>query len=98
MILWIWLLLALIFIYFAFAYWRYSSSPLRTFISRRRVDQDSEIEISDLEEIERELKEFKGYLKSMNQSIQLRFRVGAIAFLIAAGSAILGIIYYTNFG
>ncbi|MEE9508770.1 MAG: hypothetical protein V3V44_05710 [Anaerolineales bacterium] len=98
MILWIWLLLALIFIYFAFAYWRYSSSPLRTFISRRRVDQDSEIEISDLEEIERELKEFKGYLKSMNRSIQLRFRVGAIAFLIAAGSAILGIIYYTNFG
>ena len=98
MILWIWLLLALIFIYFAFAYWRYSSSPLRTFISRRRVDQDSEIEISDLEEIERELEEFKGYLKSMNRSIQLRFRVGAIAFLIAAGSAILGIIYYTNFG
>jgi hypothetical protein len=98
MILWIWLLLALIFIYFAFAYWRYSSSPLRTFISRRRVDQDSEIEISDLEEIERELKEFKGYLESMNRSIQLRFRVGAIAFLIAAGSAILGIIYYTNFG
>lgn len=98
MILWIWLLLALIFIYFAFAYWRYSSSPLRTFISRRRVDQDSEIEISDLEEIERELTEFKGYLKSMNRSIQLRFRVGAIAFLIAAGSAILGIIYYTNFG
>ncbi len=98
MILWIWLLLALIFIYFAFAYWRYSSAPLRTFISRRRVDQDSEIEISDLDEIERELKEFKGYLRSMNRSIQLRFRVGAIAFLIAAGSAILAIIYYTNFG
>jgi hypothetical protein len=96
MVLWIWLLLALIFTYFAYAYWRYSSAPLRTFVSRRRLDQDSEIEISDVDEIERELEEFKGYLESMNRSIQSRFRVGAIGFLIAAGSAILGIIVYTR--
>lgn len=94
MILWIWLLLALIFVYFAFAYWRYSSSPLRTFVSRRRGEENSEIEISDVDEIERELEEFKGYLESMNRSIQLRFRVGSIGFLIAAGSAILGIMVY----
>ena len=94
MVLWIWLLMALIFVYYAFAYWRYSSSPLRTFVSRRRVDEDSEIEISDVDEIERELEEFKGYLESMNRSIQLRFRVGSVGFLIAAGSAILGIIVY----
>lgn len=94
MVLWIWLLLALIFLYFAFVYWRYSSAPLRTFVSRRRLEIDSEIEISDVDEIERELQEFKGYLDSMNRSIQLRFRVGAIGFLIAAGSAILGIIIY----
>ena len=94
MVLWIWLLLALIFVYFAFAYWRYSSSPLRTFVSRRRVDEHAEIEISDVDEIERELEEFKGYLASMNRSIQLRFRVGSVGFLIAAGAAILGIIVY----
>jgi hypothetical protein len=45
-----------------------------------------------VDEIERELQEFKGYLESMNRSIQMRFRVGAIGFLVAAGSAILGII------
>ena len=94
MVLWIWLLLAIIFVYYAFAYWRYSSSPLRTFVSRRRVDEDSAIDISDVDEIERELEEFKGYLESMNRSIQLRFRLGSIGFLIAAGSAILGIIVF----
>lgn len=94
MILWIWLLLTLIFIYFAFAYWRYSSAPLRTFVSRRSAGLESEEVAPEIDGMERELQEFKGYLESMNRSIQFRFRVGAIGFLIAAGSAILGIIYY----
>ncbi len=70
MILWIWLLLALIFIYFAFAYWRYSTAPLRTFISRRRPELESEEVVPEIEGMERELQEFKGYLESMNRSIQ----------------------------
>jgi len=97
MISWIWLLLTLIFIYFAYAYWRYSSAPLRTFISRRRPELESEEIVPEIEGMERELQEFKGYLESMNRSIQMRFRIGAIGFLIAAGSTILGIILKTGF-
>jgi hypothetical protein len=94
MILWIWLILALMFVYFAYSYWRYSASPLRTFVPRRRMDEEVEVQLSDLEEIERELEEFKGYLKSMNRNLQNRFRVASILLLIAAGSAIMGMIYF----
>jgi hypothetical protein len=97
MISWIWLLLTLVFIYFAYAYWRYSSAPLRTFVSRKRPELDSEEVVPEIDGLERELQEFKGYLESMNRSIQMRFRIGAIGFLIAAGSTILGIILKTGF-
>jgi hypothetical protein len=96
MILWIWLILALMFVYFAYAYWRYSASPLRSFVPRRRMDEEVEIQLSDVEEIERELEEFKGYLNSMNRTIQSRFRVASILLLIAAGAAILGIMNFVG--
>lgn len=94
MILWIWLILALMFVYFAYSYWRYSASPLRAFVPRRRMDEEVEIQLSDVDEIERELEEFKGYLNSMNRTIQTRFRIASILLLIAAGSAIMGIINF----
>jgi len=59
-----WITLAVVFFYFTFVYWRYSNSPMRSFIFRdieeTQPDEGSESELSQLsDEFGRD---FKGFL------------------------------------
>jgi hypothetical protein len=89
----VWLLVALAFLYFSFIFWQYSNMPIRNFVFRRQEanplgegeegEKENEIQTLTTESV----LEFEGYLKSINNMIKTRFRIGAIGFLIAAMGA-----------
>ncbi len=93
----IWLLVAFAFLYFSFIFWQYSNMPVRSFVFRKREPNPSaEGEEKKEEEEIRTLTtesvlEFEGYLKSVNDKIKTRFRIGAMGFLLAAVGAFVAI-------
>lgn len=85
-----WLFMAVIFIYFAVLSWIYSKSPIRPFVYRgKRQTEEGELLDDQAELVPEEVKkDLEGFVKSVNTSMQTRYRIGAISMLIAAGLAI----------
>ena len=84
-----WLFMAVIFFYFAILFWIYSRSGLRPFIfggAQKPGDQGSESVLSAVpEDLQKEVESFR---RSINLTIQTRFRIGAIGMVIAGGLAV----------
>lgn len=89
----VWLLISFAFFYFAIIFWTYSKSPFRPFVVRFKADEanpdEINIERSALaEEIQNDI---DGYIKSTNEIIKTRYRIGALGFIIAGVTAIVAI-------
>ena len=91
-----WITLAVVFFYFTFVYWRYSNSPMRSFIFRdieeTQPDEGSESELSQLSDEFR--RDFKGFLPSINKTNKVRYRVAAAGFLIAGINALANLFLF----
>ena len=91
-----WITLAVVFFYFTFVYWRYSNSPMRSFIFRdieeTQPDEGSESELSQLSDEFR--RDFKGFLTSINKTNKVRYRVAAAGFLIAGINALANLFLF----
>jgi hypothetical protein len=93
----VWIVAALLFLYFAFVFWRYSNMPLRSFRPRPPEDAgEGEAEPAAEGEPEKDLPEgfmedWEGYLRAINETNKTRFRVAALAFLLAAVTALAGL-------
>lgn len=85
-----WLFLAVIFVYLAVLFWIYSRSPIRPFMFRsaRQTEEGKALE-AQVDQIPEEIKkDMEGFVRSVNRTIQTRFRIGAISLLMATGMAI----------
>jgi hypothetical protein len=85
-----WLFMAVIFVYLAILFWIYSRSPVRPFIFRgARKSDEGELLEAQIEQVPDEIvKDMEGFVRSVNRTMQTRFRIGAISFFIATGIAI----------
>jgi hypothetical protein len=82
-----WIFLAAIFFYFAYIYWRYSVSPIRPFVFRKRGEGGEVIE-TDPEPPAELSRDLQGFLDSVNSMNKIRYRVAAGGFFIAGVNAI----------
>lgn len=86
-----WLIAMLIFFYYAILFWNFSNQPLRFFTIRKRYDQDG----NELIPFEGDnpptqfLKEFEGYLGSINKQNKFRYRIASGGFVMAGMGALL---------
>jgi hypothetical protein len=86
-----WLIAALIFFSFSFVFWHFGNDPIRPYVNR----QQSETEDTDVGVIEDDptasefLREFEGYLDSINKRNRFRYRIAAGGFAIAGLTALL---------
>lgn len=85
-----WLFMAVIFIYLAVLFWIYARSPVRPFIFRgARQSDEGELLEAQVDQIPEEIvKDMDGFVRSVNRTVQTRFRIGAISLFIATGMAI----------
>jgi hypothetical protein len=79
-----WLLAALIFLCFSVIFVGFGRDPIRSFAVRERFDDEENVETPGQKRIEAFLKDFDGYLKSINARNRFRYYVAAGGFLVAA--------------
>ena len=82
---------ALIFLCFSFLFWQFGNSPLRFFAVRQRFEEEEE-EFGDSESKkfrEAFLKDFDGYLASINKRNKFRYWIAAGGFFLAALISVL---------
>ena len=86
-----WLIAALIFFLFAMIFWNFGNDPIRSFSLRQRIeDEDSKAEESKSDKfIAAFLRDFEGYLKSINARNKFRYRIAAGGFLMAGLTCLL---------
>ena len=91
----VWLPLTVIFFYFALIFWRYSRTPIRPFIFRKRAElRQSEAEGITVEQLSDGLaQDIDGFVKSVNDTNRIRYRVAALGFLIAGVNALVSIFF-----
>jgi hypothetical protein len=91
----VWLPLTVIFLYFSLIFWRYSRTPIRPFIFRKRADQrQSEVDAVLSEPLSDDLmQDIEGFVKSVNDTNRIRYRVAALGFLIAGINALVTIFF-----
>ncbi|UCF61056.1 MAG: hypothetical protein JSV37_15070 [Anaerolineaceae bacterium] len=91
----VWLPLTVIFFYFSFIFWRYSRTPIRPFIFRKRGEaRQIEVEGGASESLSDDLaQDIDGFVKSVNDTNRIRYRVAALGFLIAAVNALVTIFF-----
>ncbi|KPK94562.1 MAG: hypothetical protein AMJ88_03490 [Anaerolineae bacterium SM23_ 63] len=91
----VWLPLTVIFFYFSLIFWRYSRTPIRPFIFRKRSEtRQSEVEGITTEPLSDALaQDIDGFVKSVNDTNRIRYRVAALGFLIAGVNALVTIFF-----
>ena len=96
MVYFVWLPLTVIFLYFSIIFWRYSRTPIRPFIFRKRAEApQSEVEGITPETLSDDLAEdIDGFVKSVNDTNRIRYRVAALGFLIAGVNALVTIFFF----
>jgi hypothetical protein len=89
----IWLVMAVVFFYFAILFWVYSKSGLRPFIfgTTAKTQEDANVDLMDAipEDLRKEVESFR---RSINLTMQTRFRIGAISLALAGGLAIVSML------
>jgi len=91
-----WITLTVVFFYFSFVYWRYSTSPMRSFIYRS-IGEPQEVDgsESELSQFSDEFRgDFEGFLASINKTNKVRYRVAAAGFLIAGINALANLFLF----
>jgi hypothetical protein len=78
-----WLLAALIFLCFSVIFFSFGRDPIRSFAVRERFDEDENVESQSQKRIEAFLKDFDGYLQSVNARNRFRYYIAAGGFLVA---------------
>ena len=78
-----WLLAALIFLCFSVIFFSFGRDPIRSFAIRERFDEDENIESPSQKRIDAFLKDFDGYLESINARNRFRYYIAAGGFLVA---------------
>ncbi len=90
----LWLVAAVIFFYFAILFWIYSKSGTRPFIfgsTTKPGEAGSEGFTNAIpEEIQKEIESFR---RSINLTMQTRFRIGAFSMVLAGGLALASMIF-----
>lgn len=91
----VWLPLTVIFFYFSLIFWRYSRTPIRPFIFRKRGEaRQIEVEGAASESLSVDIaQDIDGFVKSVNDTNRIRYRVAALGFLIAAVNALVTIFF-----
>jgi hypothetical protein len=86
-----WFIAALIFFSFSLGFWRFGTDPIRSFAIRERfgIPEPGAGESESDKLITAFLRDFDGYLKSINERNRFRYRIAAGGFLIAALASIL---------
>ena len=86
-----WLIAALIFFSFSFIFWHFGNDPIRSYTDRQQTDaKESDVDtLTDDPSVSEFLREFDGYLESINQRNRFRYRIAAGGFLIAGLTALL---------
>jgi hypothetical protein len=83
-----WVFASIIFIIFMVLFWAFGNDPLRTFAIRQRFEEDeADEEVKKFRDLF--LKEFDGYLASINRRNKFRYRVAAGAFFAAFLTSLL---------
>ena len=87
-----WLLVSMAFFWFGFIFWQYSNSPLRSFTVRVKGDdpENSSLDEETTQIIEYIKEDIGGYLKTANETMKMRFRIGAYGFLVSGLAALAG--------
>jgi hypothetical protein len=95
MVYFVWLPLTVIFFYFSLIFWRYSRTPIRPFIFRKRAEtRQSEAAAVLSESLSDDLtQDIDGFVKSVNDTNKIRYRVAALGFLIAGVNALVTIFF-----
>jgi hypothetical protein len=78
-----WLLAALIFLCFSIIFFGFGRDPIRSFSIRERFDDDENVESSGQKQINAFLKDFDGYLASVNARNKFRYLIASGGFLVA---------------
>jgi type IV secretory pathway TrbF-like protein len=91
----VWLPLTVVFFYFSLIFWRYSRTPIRPFIFRKRgearyIESEGTTQDSLSDDIAQDI---DGFVKSVNDTNRIRYRVAALGFLIAGVNALVTIFF-----
>jgi hypothetical protein len=86
-----WLIAALIFFSFSFVFWHFGNDPIRSYVNRQQSEaKETDVGVSDDDPTTSEfLREFEGYLDSINKRNRFRYRIAAGGFVIAGLTALL---------
>jgi hypothetical protein len=89
----IWLIMAVVFFYFAILFWVYSRSGLRPFLFGTTASSQEGSNENLMDAIPEDLqKEMESFRRSINLTMQTRFRIGAIGMVLAGGLAIVSML------
>jgi hypothetical protein len=78
-----WLLAALIFLCFSVIFFSFGRDPIRSFAVRERFDDEENVDSKSQKRIDAFLKDFDGYLTSINARNRFRYYIAAGGFLVA---------------
>ena len=86
-----WLIAALIFFSFSFVFWHFGNDPIRSYTGRQQTEakESDEGAFEDDPTTSEFLREFDGYLESINKRNRFRYRIAAGGFIIAGLTALL---------
>ncbi len=85
----IWLVMAVVFFYFAILFWIYSRSGLRPFLFDTPAEGQEEATENLRDAIPEDIrKEVESFRRTINITMQTRFRIGAISMVLAGGLAV----------
>jgi len=85
----IWLVMAVVFFYFAILFWIYSRSGLRPFLFGTTAKSQEDANENLMDAIPEDLrKEVESFRRTINTTMQTRFRIGAISLALAGGLAV----------
>ena len=86
-----WLIAALIFFSFSFVFWHFGNDPIRSYADRHQTKaMDTDVGVLEDDPTTSEfLREFEGYLESINKRNRFRYRIAAGGFVIAGLTALL---------
>ena len=78
-----WLLAALIFLCFSVIFFSFGRDPIRSFAVRERFDDEENVDSKSQKRIDAFLKDFDGYLASINARNRFRYYIAAGGFMVA---------------